>query len=61
MIDVAGGEPTEVGLSMVMLREVRVHPDGKRIAFTAGAPYREVWVMENFLPDSEELPTIAAY
>ena len=28
-----------------------VHPDGRRIAFTAGTPVRsEVWVMENFLP-----------
>lgn len=31
------------------LREVRMHPDGIRIAFTAGAPHREVWAMENFL------------
>ncbi len=60
-IDVAGGEPFEVGLSMEMLRVVRVHPDGKRISFTAGVPHLELWVMENFLPDSEELPTMAAH
>jgi hypothetical protein len=30
---------------------MRVHPDGRRIAFTADEPTRsEVWVMENFLP-----------
>ena len=43
-----GGEAQEVGLTMESLREVRVHPDGKSIAFGAGslaAP--EVWVMEN--------------
>jgi len=43
-----GGEPQEVGLTMEFLRELRVHPDGQRIAFAAGwsgAP--EVWVMEN--------------
>jgi Tol biopolymer transport system component len=43
-----GGEAREVGLTMEFLRELRVHPDGKRIAFAAGwsgAP--EVWVMEN--------------
>ena len=34
------------------LRELRVHPDGSQIAFTAGWPSLEVWVMENFLPGS---------
>jgi Tol biopolymer transport system component len=43
-----GGQAQEVGLTMEFLRELRVHPDGQRIAFAAGwsgAP--EVWVMEN--------------
>ncbi len=43
-----GGEAREVGLTMEWLREVRVDPDGKRIAFAAGSPAApEVWVMEN--------------
>jgi Tol biopolymer transport system component len=43
-----GGEAQEVGLTMEFLREVRVHPDGKRIAFAAGwSGTPEVWVMEN--------------
>jgi hypothetical protein len=34
------------------LRHLRVHPDGRRVAFTVG-PYvkTEVWVLENFLPE----------
>ncbi len=43
-----GGEAQEIGLTMEWLREVRVHPDGQRIAFAAGSPGApEVWVMEN--------------
>ena len=29
-----------------------MHPDGKRIAFTAGDYDNEIWVMENFLPET---------
>jgi dipeptidyl aminopeptidase/acylaminoacyl peptidase len=29
---------------------VRVHPDGKRIAYHAGELRSEVWVLQNFLP-----------
>jgi len=32
---------------------VRVHPDGRRIAFDAARPFYELWVMENFLPTGE--------
>ena len=45
-----GGTPEKVGLAMEDLRELRVHSDGRRIAFTAGKGKSEVWVMENFLP-----------
>jgi Tol biopolymer transport system component len=46
-----GGEAQEVGLTMEWLREVRIHPDGKSIAFAAGSPGApEVWVMENIPP-----------
>ena len=30
---------------------VSLHPDGRRIAFTAGKTRSEIWVMENFLPE----------
>lgn len=46
------GEPRSLGLKMKGLREVRVHPDGHRVAFTSGAPSWEVRVLENFLPHS---------
>jgi hypothetical protein len=29
---------------------VRLHPDGTRVAYSAGARQEEVWVIENFLP-----------
>jgi Tol biopolymer transport system component len=45
-----GGEPQPFGLTAEWLRELRIHPDGKRVAFTAGAQRFELWVMENFLP-----------
>ncbi|MBI3680365.1 MAG: PD40 domain-containing protein [Acidobacteria bacterium] len=49
-IPAAGGEPEKLPLTMTALRELRPHPDGKRIVFTAGAAKAEVWAMENFLP-----------
>ena len=44
-----GGEPRKINVGME-LRDVRLHPDGRRIAFTSGKNSKEVWVMENFLP-----------
>jgi serine/threonine-protein kinase len=49
-VDVADGRAESMGFSMVGLRDLRIHPDGGRFAFTAGWPSRELWVMENFLP-----------
>ena len=50
-IPVEGGEPQELGIAMENLHEIRVHPDGRRIAFTArdARDGGQVWVMENFL------------
>ena len=50
-IPVQGGVPHETGLVREGLRGVRLQPDGNRIAFIAGIPSLEVWVMENFLED----------
>ena len=52
-IPVEGGEAQKIGLAMANLRDVRVHPDGQRIAFTAGKFTNEVWVIEHFLPERE--------
>ena len=51
-IPVEGGEPQSLGgLAMEYIRGLCVHPDGRRIAFTAGDDSAEIWVMENFLPE----------
>ena len=45
-----GGEPESLGLAMEGLQALglSVHPDGRRIAITAGTPQRqETWVMED--------------
>jgi len=48
-----GGEAQNLGLAIdgVLPGGLSIHPDGRRIAFTAGRePYLEIWVMENFVP-----------
>jgi Tol biopolymer transport system component len=45
-----GGEPVPVGLEIDAMQDLRLHPDGRRLAFAAGSSSVEVWVMENFLP-----------
>jgi Tol biopolymer transport system component len=55
-IPVQGGEPRRLDLTAENMRELRIHPDGRRIAFTAGADKQEVWVMENFLPPAAGSP-----
>jgi TolB protein len=57
-VPVEGGEAQKSGLAMARFGLGGVHPDGRRIVFDSGQPkdqVREVWVMENFLP---EPPTV---
>lgn len=51
-IPAQGGEPQETGLTFDGWNvDVRMHPDGHRIAFASKqVDKNEVWVMENFLP-----------
>jgi Tol biopolymer transport system component len=51
-VPAAGGRAEEMGLSMVArIHSPQIHPDGKRIFFSANANYpNEVWALENFLP-----------
>ena len=51
-ISAEGGEPQKLGLIMEGLQPygLSVHPDGERIAFTAGTQREEVWVLKDFLP-----------
>lgn len=44
-----GGEVRKFDLTMPLLRDLQMHPDGQRLAFTAGQNQYEVWVLENFL------------
>ncbi|HTI72600.1 MAG TPA: hypothetical protein VMF06_21675 [Candidatus Limnocylindria bacterium] len=45
-----GGEPENTGLAMKGTQELSVHPDGRRIGFTArsGGGEPETWVLERF-------------
>ena len=53
-VPITGGEPRDLGLNLPALRDVRVHPDGRRLAFTAGFGDSEIWVMQKFLPDAAQ-------
>ncbi|MDP2914937.1 MAG: tetratricopeptide repeat protein [Candidatus Aminicenantes bacterium] len=45
-----GGEPQKLASPMNGITDFSFHPDGQRLAFSAGRSQSEVWVMENFLP-----------
>jgi len=52
-ISTEGGEPQQLEVSMQRLRFPGVHPDGRRVVFSAGRGRdqdQEVWVVENLLP-----------
>jgi Tol biopolymer transport system component len=57
LIPAAGGppRPLDLGVPNVTPTPIRAHPDGRRIAVGSGSGprgFREVWVLENFLPTS---------
>lgn len=49
-VAVETGESEKVGIAMEGLHGLRVHPDGRRIAFFAWTFGAELWAMERFLP-----------
>jgi Tol biopolymer transport system component len=49
-VAVESGGSEKVGIAMAGLLDVRVHPDGRRIAFFASQFGAELWAMERFLP-----------
>src|SRR5262245_10449300 len=49
-VSLEGGQPLKMAIPADWQGSLRVHPDGRRIAFTAGNTRSEVWVMEKFLP-----------
>jgi len=49
-----GGDKKALGVEVDQKEEMRalaVSPDGRHLAFTAGSPTREPWVLEHFLPE----------
>jgi Tol biopolymer transport system component len=55
-IPAEGGEPQKLPfpLASESLNSLSVHPDGQRIAYTAGKKKTEIWVMENVLPKEKK-------
>ena len=50
-VPLAGGEPKPTSLTAQGVPHgLDVRPDGRQVAFVAGVPGAELWVMENFLP-----------
>jgi Tol biopolymer transport system component len=52
-VAVENGVSEKLGIAMEGLLQVRVHPDGRRIAFFASQLGAELWAMEQFLPTPE--------
>jgi Tol biopolymer transport system component len=50
MVSLDGSQTRKLSLNMENIQQLRIHPDGRQVAFTAGNQKSEVWVMENFLP-----------
>jgi eukaryotic-like serine/threonine-protein kinase len=48
-VPVGGGAPVSTGLTFDALRDVSIHPDGRRIAFNVGFKSSEHWMLENLL------------
>jgi Tol biopolymer transport system component len=65
-VPVDGGQPRKIDLPVTTRKSVgpgswtggmggfRLHPDGRRLAYTLNGRRREVWVLENFLPRTNE-------
>jgi len=49
-IPASGGGARKLAIPVKGVRELRVHPDGKRVAMWVEEPGVEIWVLENFLP-----------
>ena len=51
LVPVGGGQPRKLDDRINSLpAQIRIHPDGRQIAWAAGESKQEVWVLENFLP-----------
>jgi hypothetical protein len=50
LVPLSGGDSKPLNMLDHAWGRIRVHPDGKRVAYLAGQLKSEVWVLENFLP-----------
>ncbi len=46
----SGGTPVKIALDVQTPPALRIHPDGRRVAFSTGTNAFEVWTLEKFLP-----------
>lgn len=53
-LDPETGRSEPLGVTMDGIQSLHLHPDGRRLAFTAGANTFELWAMEGFLPETME-------
>ncbi|MCK4495412.1 MAG: hypothetical protein KAU91_03625 [Candidatus Aminicenantes bacterium] len=56
-VSAEGGNPEKLGISMHVISYLSIHPEGRKIAFSAKGQTRkpaEIWVMENFLPELKD-------
>lgn len=56
-LDLRDNSVRALDLSLDDVRDPAISPDGRHLAFTAGRPTREPWVLENFLPSVVGSPT----
>lgn len=45
----SGGPPLALGLEARGLQDVRMHPDGRRVAMTIGDGRNEFWMLSGFI------------
>ena len=50
LVPLGDGQPRKLLIDGSVVGPIRVHPDGRQIAFNAGEEKWEVWVLEHFLP-----------
>lgn len=48
-VPISGEEPEFTGLKMEYIQDIRIHPNGDRLAFTSGSWKNQYWIMENIL------------
>jgi hypothetical protein len=54
-VDLVDGDVHSIGIAGGISRGMDVHPDGHRIAYNSGTTGKELWVLENFLPDWDDV------